>query len=154
MLSLLKLYRCFNDGLNICMCFFQNPEIKSITYFTFRLFRALVLQKCIGSIHLVPATPPTVLGQSFFKLYSILTMVWKYACAFSESWNYFVTFFAFWSQTFRALVLQKCIGSMQLVPATSPAVLGRSFWNLTSILKMHVFFRILKLFFFHVFPNF
>ena len=24
---LLKLYRCFKDGLKICMCFFQNPEI-------------------------------------------------------------------------------------------------------------------------------
>ena len=26
-LILLKLYRCFKDGLKICMCFFQNPEI-------------------------------------------------------------------------------------------------------------------------------
>ena len=75
MLSLLKLYRCFNDGLNICMCFFQNPEIKSITYFTFRLFSALVLQKCIGSMHLVPATLPTVLRQCFLNFTGILTMV-------------------------------------------------------------------------------
>ena len=24
---LLKLYRCFKNGLKMCMCFFQNPEI-------------------------------------------------------------------------------------------------------------------------------
>ena len=33
---LLKLYRCFKDGLKICILFFQNPEI--IFYHFFRIF--------------------------------------------------------------------------------------------------------------------
>ena len=32
---LLKLYRCFKDGLKICILFFQNPEIIFITFFAF-----------------------------------------------------------------------------------------------------------------------
>ena len=65
---LLKLYRCFKDGLEICILFFQNPEI--IFYHFFRIFnldifRALILQICIWSIYLVSATPPTVFGESF-----------------------------------------------------------------------------------------
>ena len=32
---LVKLYRCFKDGLKICMWFFQNPEIIFITFYTF-----------------------------------------------------------------------------------------------------------------------
>ena len=53
---LLKLYRCFKDGLEICILFFQNPEI--IFYHFFRIFnldifRALILQICIWSIYLV-----------------------------------------------------------------------------------------------------
>ena len=65
---LLKLYRCFKDGLKICILFFQNPEI--IFYYFFRIFnldifRALILQICIWSMYLVSATPPTVFGESF-----------------------------------------------------------------------------------------
>ena len=65
---LLKLYRCFKDGLKICILFFQNPEI--IFYHFFRIFnldifRALILQICIWSMYLVSATPPTVFGESF-----------------------------------------------------------------------------------------
>ena len=65
---LLKLYRCFKDGLKICIFFFQNPEI--IFYYFFRIFnldifRALILQICIWSMYLVSATPPTVFGESF-----------------------------------------------------------------------------------------
>ena len=45
---------------------FQNPEIifYQIFVFIFNLdfFQALILQKCIGSMYLVRATPPTVLG--------------------------------------------------------------------------------------------
>ena len=67
---LLKLYRCFKDGLKICILFFQNPEI--IFYHFFRIFnldifRALILQICIWSIYLVSATPPTVFGESFWN---------------------------------------------------------------------------------------
>ena len=65
---LLKLYRCFKDGLKICILFFQNPEI--IFYYFFPIFnldifRALILQICIWSMYLVSATPPTVFGESF-----------------------------------------------------------------------------------------
>ena len=65
---LLKLYRCFKDGLKICILFFQNPEIIFYHFFPiFNLdtFRALILQICIWSMYLVSATPPTVFGESF-----------------------------------------------------------------------------------------
>ena len=73
---------------------------------------------------------------------------------FSESWNYFYyTFCIFNLDFFRALILQKCIGSMYLVRATPPTVSGRSFWNFIHAFRMVwkyaycFFFRILKLFF-------
>ena len=65
---LLKLYRCFKDGLKICILFFQNPEIIFYHFFpifNLDIFRALVLQICIWSMYLVSATPPTVFGESF-----------------------------------------------------------------------------------------
>ena len=64
---LLKLYRCFKDGLEICILFFQNPEI--IFYHFFRIFNL-----DIGSICLVSATPPTVLGQSFWNFTGTLQL--------------------------------------------------------------------------------
>ena len=60
---LLKLYRCFKDGLKICILFFQNPEIifyHLLRIFNLDIFRALILQICIWSMYLVSATPPTV----------------------------------------------------------------------------------------------
>ena len=82
---LLKLYRCFKDGLEICILFFQNPEI--IFYHFFRIFnldifRALILQICIWSIYLVSATPPTVFGESFWNFTVVFRMVWRYAYYF------------------------------------------------------------------------
>ena len=82
---LLKLYRCFKDGLEICILFFQNPEI--IFYHFFRIFnldifRALILQICIWSIYLVSATPPTVFGESFLNFTVVFRMVWRYAYCF------------------------------------------------------------------------
>ena len=65
---LLKLYRCFKDGLKICILFFQNPEIIFYHFFpifNLDIFRALILQLCIWSMYLVSATPPTVFGESF-----------------------------------------------------------------------------------------
>ena len=65
---LLKLYRCFKDGLKICILFFQNPEIifyHFLRIFNLDIFRALILQICIWSMYLVSATPPTVFGESF-----------------------------------------------------------------------------------------
>ena len=75
---LFKLYRRFKDGLKICILFFQNPEIIFYhIFFIFNLdfFGALILQKCIGSMYLLPATPPTVLGQSFSNFTGALRMV-------------------------------------------------------------------------------
>ena len=82
---LLKLYRCFKDGLEICILFFQNPEI--IFYHFFRIFnldifRALILQICIWSMYLVSATPPTVFGESFWNFTVVFRMVWRYAYCF------------------------------------------------------------------------
>ena len=69
----------FTDALRMvwryAYCFFQNPEI--IFYYIFCIFnldffRALILQKCIGSMHLVRATPPTFSGRSFETLHTLL----------------------------------------------------------------------------------
>ena len=101
---------------------------------------------------LVSATPPTVLGQSFWNFTGVLRMVWRYAyCFFWILKLFFITFFPF-LDIFRALILQICIWSMYLVSATPPTVFGDSFWNFTGVLGMvwryaYCFFRILKLFF-------
>ena len=82
---LLKLYRCFKDGLEICILFFQNPEIIFYHFFpifNLDIFRALILQICIWSIYLVSATPPTVFGESFWNFTVVFRMVWRYAYCF------------------------------------------------------------------------
>ena len=82
---LLKLYRCFKDGLEICILFFQNPEIifhHFFRIFNLDIFRALILQICIWSIYLVSATPPTVFGESFWNFTVVFRMVWRYAYCF------------------------------------------------------------------------
>ena len=126
---LFKLYRRFKDGLKICILFFQNPEIIFFhIFFIFNLdfFRALILQKCIGSMYLLPATPPTVLGQSFSNFTGAFRMVWRYVYCFFriQKLFFFHIFFIFNLDFFRALILQKCIGSMYLLLATPPTVLG------------------------------
>ena len=89
---LLKLYRCFKDGLKICMWFFQHPEI--IFYYflhilNLNIFWVLILQKSIGSRYLVPLTPPTVFGRSFWNF----TWPEDMHVVFSESWNNFLSLF-------------------------------------------------------------
>ena len=82
---LLKLYRCFKDGLKICILFFQNPEIifyHFLRIFNLDIFRALILQICIWSMYLVSATPPTVFGESFWNFTVVFRMVWRYAYCF------------------------------------------------------------------------
>ena len=82
---LLKLYRCFKDGLEICILFFQNPEIIFYHFFcifNLDIFRALILQICIWSIYLVSATPSTVFGESFWNFTVVFRMVWRYAYCF------------------------------------------------------------------------
>ena len=154
---LLKLYRCFKDGLKICILFFQNPEIIFYHFFpicNLDIFRALILQICIWSMYLVSATPPTVFGESFWNFTGVLRMVWRYAyCFFQNPEIIFYHFFRIFNlDIFRALILQICIWSMYLVSATPPTVFGKSFWNFTGVLRMvwryaYCFFRILKLFF-------
>ena len=96
---LLKLYRCFKDGLKICILFFQNPEIIFYHFFlifNLDIFRALILQICIWGMYLVSATPPTVFGESFWNFTGVLRMVWRYAyCFFRILKLFFITFFAF-----------------------------------------------------------
>ena len=96
---LLKLYRCFKDGLKICILFFQNPEIifyHFLRIFNLDIFRALILQICIWSMYLVSATPPTVFGESFWNFTDVLRMVWRYAYYFFRILKlFFITFFAF-----------------------------------------------------------
>ena len=107
---LLKLYRGFMDGLKICMCFFQNHEI--IFYHFFRIFNvdifwALMLQKCIGSRYLVPSTPPTVFGQSFWNFTEAFRMVWRYACGvFIILKVFLITFSAFLALLYVELISQ------------------------------------------------
>ena len=96
---LLKLYRCFKDGLKICILFFQNPEIIFYHFFpifNLDIFRALILQICIWSMYLVSETPPTVFGESFWNFTGVLRMVWRYAyCFFRILKLFFITFYAF-----------------------------------------------------------
>ena len=121
-------------GWSDAYCFFQNPKIifyHIFCIFNLDFFRALILQKCIGSMYLLHTTPPTVLGKSFSNFIGTFRMVWRYAyCFFRILKLFFITFFAFLTDFFRALILQKCIGSMYLLPATPPTVLSQSFsWS-------------------------
>ena len=96
-----------------------------------------MLQKCIGSRYLVPSTPPTVFGQSFWNFTGALRMVWRYACGFFRIMKLFLSFFCIFNlDIFWALILQKCIGSRYLVPSTPPTVFGQSFWNFTEAFRM------------------
>ena len=82
---LLKLYRCFKDGLKMCMWCFQSPEIifyHFLHILNIDIFWVLILQKSIGSRYLVPLTPPTVFGRSFWNFTWAFRMAWRYACGF------------------------------------------------------------------------
>lgn len=63
--------------------------------FNLCLFRALILQKCLWSMHLVLATLPTVLGRSFSSFTCAFKMIWRCACSFIRILKIFVTVFAF-----------------------------------------------------------
>ena len=129
-------------------------------FFIFNLdfFRALILQKLIGSMYLLPATPPTVLGQFFSNFTDAFRMVWRYAYWFFRILKlFFITvFFIFNLDFFRALILQKCIGSMYLLPVTPPTVLGQSFSNFTGAFRMvwryaYCFFQNPEIIFYYIF---
>ena len=113
-----------------------------------------VIPSEILSVHLsvsgptirLPATRPTVLGQSFWNFIGSLRMVWRYAYCFFRilRFIFYHYFFIFNLDFFRALILQKCIGSMYLLPATPPTILGQSLSNFTGALgwseDMHIVF--------------
>ena len=131
-----------------------NYFLSLFTHFELRHFCVLILQKSIGSRYLVPLTPPTVFGQSFWNFTWAFRMAWRYACGFFQNPEIiFYHFFCIFNlDIFWVLILQKCIGSRYLVPLTPPTVFGRSFWNFTWASRMAwryacVFFRILKLIF-------
>ena len=65
---LLKLYRCFCQGLKMCMTFGYNPQINFCHFFySFNLviLWAQLLLKLMDIRYLVSATPPTIFSQSF-----------------------------------------------------------------------------------------
>ena len=67
------------------MWIFQNPEIIFYHFFcifNLDIFWVLILQKCLGSRYLVPLTPPTVFGRSFWNFTWAFRMAWRYACGF------------------------------------------------------------------------
>ena len=62
---LLQLYRCFNHGLKICMCFLQNPSVHFFFHFfhIFNLDFFAWFRVCSGNMVSIP--PPTVLYRPF-----------------------------------------------------------------------------------------
>ena len=115
----------------------------------------------IFSRYLVPSTPPTVFGQSFWNFTGALRMVWRFACGFFRILKlFFYHFFLIFNlDIFWAPILQKCIGSRYLVPSAPPTVFGQSFWNFTNALRMVwryacVFFQNHEIIFYHFFRIF
>ena len=126
---------------------------------------------------LVSATPPTVLGQSFWNFTGVLRMVWRLCILFFQNpeiifYHFFPIFMPRHQKVAGYYVIPSEILSVRpsvcpsirpsapttiLVSATPPTVLGQSFWNFTGVLRMvwryaYCFFRILKLFFITFFP--
>ena len=65
---LLKLYRCFCQGLKMCMTVGYNPQIIFCHFFhslNLVIFWAQLLLKLMDIRYLVSATPPTIFSQSF-----------------------------------------------------------------------------------------
>ena len=147
-------------------CYAPPPESGGVLCYTLRNFECPSVRPSVRlsvrpsvrpsapTTILVSATPPTVLGQSFWNFTGVLRMVWRYAYFFFQNPEIiFYHFFPIFNlDIFRALILKICIWSMYLVSATPPTVFGESFWNFTGVLRMvwryaYCFFRILKLFF-------
>ena len=82
-------WRCASGFFRILKLFFITLHILNLD-----IFWVLILQKSIGSRYLVPLTPPTVFGWSFWNFTWALRMAWRYACGFfSESWSNFLSLF-------------------------------------------------------------
>ena len=86
----------WSENLHVVFSESWNYFLSLFCIFNLDIFWALILQKCIGSRYLVPSTPPTVFGQSFWNFTRALRMVWSYACVFFRILKlFFITFFAF-----------------------------------------------------------
>ena len=114
----------------------------------------------ICSRYLVSATPPTVLGGSFWNFTGVSIMVWRYACAFTESWNNFFQIFHIFNldffSCFDTVKVYMYYGPCECNP---PTVLYHSHWNYRGVLTIvwryaYAFYRILKLLFFYFFHIF
>ena len=89
----------FSESWNFFISFFR--------IFNVDIFWALILQKCIGSRYLVPSTPPTVFGQSFWNFTEAFRMVWRCACGVSIILKVFlITFSAFLALLYVELISQ------------------------------------------------
>ena len=140
------------------------------------IFWPQILWKSRDRGYLVSATPHTILYRSLWNFAHVFAMVWRCADGLDIILELiFVTFYAlppesggvlcytlrnFECPSFRPSVCPSVRPSAPttiLVSATSPTVLGQSFWNFTGVLRMvwryaYCFFRILKLFFITFFP--
>ena len=104
-LKALEKYFISQDIMMSCKSFYAPPpESGGVLCYTLRNFEcpSVRLSVCPSvrpsapTTILVSATPPTVLGQSFWNFTGVLRMVWRYAyCFFRILKLFFITFFAF-----------------------------------------------------------
>ena len=82
-------------GLSIVIKILLSPAFSKKSGGTlFSAFRSAWFR--IFSRYLVPSTPPTVFGQSFWNFTGAFAMVWRFACGFFRILkSFFITFFAF-----------------------------------------------------------
>ena len=157
---LLKLYRCFKDGLKICMWFFQNPEI--IFYHFLHVLNRHFLSSNITEVYREYVACPLNSSHSFWPILLKLYVCFKDGLKicrwiFQNPEIFFYYFFRIFNlDIFWVLILQKCIGCRYLVPLTPPTVFVRSFWNFTRAFRMAwryacVFFQNPEIIFYHFF---
>ena len=104
-LFLFRSLNCFQIKIKYMYHFYAPPpESGGVLCYTLRNFECLSVRPsvCLSvrpsapTTILVSATPPTVLGQSFWNFTGVLRMVWRYAyCFFRILKLFFITFFPF-----------------------------------------------------------
>ena len=93
---LLKLYRCFKDGLEICILFFQNPEIIFYHFFcifNLDIFEPLYYRYVYGVYTLYRQLLLQFLANPFETLQLFSGWSEDMHIVFSGSWNYFFLHF-------------------------------------------------------------
>ena len=84
------------DQIFFCVFFCPPPFRRKAEGHCFRLSVVRGTWFRIFSRYLVPSTPPTVFGQSFWNFTGAFAMVWRFACGFFRILKlFFITFFAF-----------------------------------------------------------